>query len=67
VLNGKALKQDWLGRGVEIFDVFGNVYLRRRNYEQIWLHQFLRVKVIRNLFQNFPDGITSAKLMDSLK
>lgn len=39
----------------------------RSNYEQIWIHQFARVKVIRQLFQSFPDLIPVAKIMDDFK
>jgi hypothetical protein len=53
--------------GEKIFDEEGNVYLERRGYEQIWIHQYLRVKVIRHLFKNLPDDIPSPKAMDSLK
>lgn len=42
-------------------------YLERRGYEQIWIHQFIRVKVLRYLFESFPDEIPSAKLMDEYK
>lgn len=48
-------------------DPAGNVYLERAGYQQIWLHQFLRVKVLRGLFGAFPDHIPQAKLMDDLK
>ena len=42
-------------------------YLERKNYDQIWIHQFLKVKVLRYLFKQFPDKISSAKDMDYLK
>jgi hypothetical protein len=45
----------------------GEILLRRKNYHQIWIHQFLRVKVIRHLFEQFPDEIPYAKYMDDLK
>lgn len=48
-------------------DESGNVYLQRKGYRQIWIHQFLRVKVIRRLFEQFPDDIPNAKTMDKLK
>jgi hypothetical protein len=67
VLNGKALRQNWIGKDVKLRDSFGNCYLLRKNYEQIWIHQFLRVKVIRYLFEELPDTIENAKVMDSLK
>ena len=48
-------------------DAAGNVWLERRSWFQIWLHQFLRVKVLRGLFGRFPEDIASAKVMDELK
>jgi hypothetical protein len=50
-----------------IFDQAGNFYRERLGYEQIWIHQFLRVKVLRHLFKCFPDDIPQAKLMDGWK
>jgi hypothetical protein len=43
------------------------VFLERKGYHQIWIHQFLRVKVIRSMFKRFPDHIPEAKLMDEYK
>ena len=57
----------WLDQcltGQSIVDDAGNVYLERSGYAQIWIHQFLRVKVLRYLFDSFPDFIPSAKWMD---
>ena len=45
----------------------GQTYLERRGWNQIWIHQLLRVKVIRYLFSKMPHEIPSAKLMDHLK
>lgn len=46
----------------------GGIKLRgRTGYDAIWNHQFLRVKVIRHLFNNFPSPIHCAKNMDPLK
>jgi hypothetical protein len=42
------------------------IFLRRIDYSQIWLHQFLRVKVLRALFHGFPETIEQAKAMDPL-
>ena len=53
--------------GKELLDDQGNVYLERRNYEQIWIPQYAKVKVIRYLFASFPDEIPTAKVMDDLK
>ena len=55
-LTGKKLKDDQ-----------GDVYLARKNYEQIWIHQYLKVKVIRHLFNSFPDEIPEAQMMDPFK
>ena len=41
-------------------------FLRRTSYSQIWLHQFLRVRVLRHLFGSFPEVIGAAKEMDDL-
>ncbi len=38
--------------------------VERKNYYQFWIHQFLRVSVLRELFQQFPDREFSAKEMD---
>jgi hypothetical protein len=53
--------------GHQIRDAAGSVYVERKGYEQIWLHQFLRVKVLRRLFEGFPDAIPQAKQMDEFK
>lgn len=45
----------------------GDIYLERRGWNQIWIHQLLRVKVLRYLFSHMPLEIASAKLMDHLK
>jgi hypothetical protein len=45
----------------------GTTLLERKNYKCIWIHQFLRVKVLRHLFEAFPDVIPNAKAMDKLK
>ncbi len=41
-------------------------FQRRPDYKRIWLHQFLRVKLLRGLFEGFPEVISSAKEMDAL-
>ena len=64
--HGKRLKEkDLTGRSVR--DSEGNVYLELNKYKRIWIHQFVRVKVIRYLFEQFPDVISPAKTMDELK
>ena len=46
---------------------FGDVYLERKAWFQIWIHQMLRAKVLRHLFTHLPDHIPNAKTMDELK
>lgn len=43
------------------------VFLVRKGYEQIWIHQFLKVKVLRHLFSGFPEVIENAMDMDGFK
>jgi hypothetical protein len=50
---------DGIQYGLQSFD-------RRVDYRQIWLHQFLRAKVLRTLFAGFPERIDAAKDMDAL-
>ena len=45
----------------------GDMLLERRKWYQIWIHQFLRVKVLRYFFTNMPVGVSNAKVMDELK
>ncbi|MFQ3189270.1 MAG: hypothetical protein ACI936_000394 [Paraglaciecola sp.] len=51
----------------ELKSTDGDTLLERRNYHQIWIHQFVKVKVIREMFLGFPDEILSAKVMDDFK
>ena len=53
--------------GRMLVDDDANVYLERTGYAQIWLHQFLRVKVLRHLFEAMPDSIPVPRAMDQLK
>ncbi len=50
----------------ERLQISRQTFLRRTSYAQIWLHQFLRVRVLRDLFMGFPEVIESAKEMDAL-
>jgi len=51
----------------KVTNSFSEVYLERKTWAQIWIHQFVKVKVIRHLFMNFPDDIPQAIVMDQLK
>jgi hypothetical protein len=51
----------------EIINPSGDTYFERKAWYQIWLHQLLKVKVLRYLFTHFPDRIPSAKEMDEFK
>ncbi len=41
----------------------GDILLERNGWFQIWIHQFLRVKVLRHFFEEMSAHIPSAKLM----
>ena len=45
----------------------GDVLLERRGWYQIWIHQFLKVKVLRYFFTKMPTQLPTAKAMDDLK
>lgn len=45
----------------------GDIYFERKAWHQIWIHQLLRVKVLRHLFSHLPADIPTAKAMDKLK
>lgn len=48
----------------KLVDTTTNKYRQRKNYTMIWMHQFMRVKVMRHLFSHFPTNLKSAKEMD---
>jgi hypothetical protein len=45
----------------------GDPLLLRYNFNQIWLHQFLRVRVLREFFDGFPDTDFRAQEMEKFK
>ena len=46
----------------------GGVALRRRrDYSQIWIHQFLRAKALRHLFESMPEALPVPRAMDAVK
>jgi hypothetical protein len=51
----------------DTLNLHGLDLIRRSSYHQIWIHQFVRAKVIRFLFSRFPADIPRAKDMDALK
>src|SRR6267143_1004196 len=51
----------------EIVNPSGDILFERKAWYQIWLHQLLKAKVLRYLFDHLPDRIPSAKAMDELK
>ncbi len=40
--------------------------LPRKKLKPFWIHQFIKVKIIRRVFEQFPDVIPRAKMMDDL-
>ena len=63
----KKLRKEKRLTGRKIKTDSGIALLERNTYKCIWIHQFLRVKVLRHLFESFPDEIPHAKAMDRLK
>lgn len=43
---------------------YGQVFFERRNFLQIWIHQFVQAKVLKNLFDGFPDRAFVPKKID---
>jgi hypothetical protein len=61
----KMLSPDYLtGEGILIRN---EKLIERKGYHQIWIHQFVKVKIIRYLFLNFPDIIEKPRILDPLK
>ena len=63
----KMFRRDHLFLDDIIEDSLGNVFIRRCNYAHIFLHQFLRVKVLRTMFERFSDRPFFAKEMDAMR
>lgn len=62
----RLLRQRFLMRGRRAGP--GGIALRRRlDYSQIWIHQFMRVKVLRRLFAAMPEPIATPDVMDPVK
>ncbi len=51
----------------ELVSSSGDVLLERKTWNQIWIHQFLRAKVLRYFFSQMPAHIPGAKAMDTYK
>jgi len=45
----------------------GDILLERRAWHQFWIHQFVRVKVLRHYFSELPDDLPSAKFLDRFR
>ena len=61
----KLLDLENLRHDCDAVSAYGNEYIQRKNYYQFWIPQFLRVKILRELFQEFPDSPFKAKEMDA--
>jgi len=48
-----------------IFNSSGKKFYQRKNYYQFWIPQFLKTKMLRELFLGFPDRSFQAKEMDT--
>jgi hypothetical protein len=53
-------RRQWVNRD-------GDIYFERRGWSQIWIHQLMRVKVLRHLFTHLPEELPNANAMDKLK
>jgi len=45
----------------------GDILVERRAWYQFWIHQFVRVKVLRHYFSELPDDLPSAKALDEFR
>ncbi len=48
----------------KITNEYNQTYYRRKNYRLIWTHQFLRVKVLKDMFGHITRSLLKAKEMD---
>jgi len=54
-----------LREGTAVTTPTGEELIERVNYYQFWIHQFMRVRILRNLFSEFPDKHFTAIEMDA--
>lgn len=52
--------------GARMTAPWGEALLERAGYHQFWLHQFVRAKVLRHVFEAFPAAIPNAKALDGM-
>lgn len=63
----KWLQDDYLKQDSKLLGPNGQIFLERVDYSQIWIHQFVRAKVFRDLFESFPERPFNAREMDKFK
>ena len=63
----KWLQDDYLKPDSKLLGLNGQIFLERVDYSQIWIHQFVRAKVFRDLFKSFPERPFNAREMDKFK
>lgn len=63
----KWLQDDYVKKDSKLVGVNGQTFLERVDYSQIWIHQFVRAKVFRDLFNSFPERPFNAREMDKFK
>jgi len=61
----KLLKPENLYVNNIVLSPSGDKFYRRKNYYQFWVPQFLKTKILRELFLEFPDRSFRAKEMDT--
>ncbi|MGD1809414.1 hypothetical protein ACP6PL_28825 [Dapis sp. BLCC M126] len=64
---GALLSEKHLNLNNTISSTDQQIFIERKNLKKIWNHQFLRVKVLRYLFENFPEGKFDAHETDKYK
>jgi hypothetical protein len=65
----RGFRDNFIKKGEKIFTKLGEelleiIYTDTNELYDIWEHQFVRVKLLRNLFESFPDRLFKAKEMD---
>ncbi len=60
----RLLQEHNLRSGTIVNGHLNQAFVERKNYYQFWIHQFLRVGILRNLFEGFPDLPFAANDMD---
>jgi hypothetical protein len=50
----------------KIRNEFNQVFFQRKTYSMIWIHQFIRIKALKDVFSMIPNDLKSAIEMDNI-